>query len=168
MPAAPARAFAAGVLERFHNPWLRHEWRVIATNQTMKMRLRVAPAIERFVQHERRVPQGLALACAASLRYLRPVSEGAPAGSAPHGRWHGATYPIVDADLALVARHWLAVDPDRASGPVPRDTLERLATRALADEALWGSSLARLPGFLEATTQALARLEHEGVEASLG
>ena len=168
MPAAPARAFAAGVLERFRNPWLRHEWRVIATNQTMKMRVRVAPAIERFVQHERRVPQGLALACAAHLRYLRPVSEGAPSGSAPHGRWRGATYPIVDADLPLVARHWLAADPDRASGPIPRDTLERLTTRALADEALWGSSLARLPGFLEATTQALARLEHEGVEASLG
>jgi tagaturonate reductase len=166
--AAPARAFAAGVVERFRNPWLEHEWRVIATNQTTKMRVRVAPAIERFVQTERHVPQGLALACAAHLRYLRPVSEGAPPRSAPHGRWRGAPYPIVDADLPLVARHWLAVDPDRASAPLPRDTLERLTARALADEALWGSSLARLPGFLEATTQALARLEHEGVEATLG
>ena len=168
VPAAAARAFAAGVIERFRNPWLRHEWRVIATNQTMKMRVRVAPAIERFVQNERRVPEGLALACAAHLRYLRPVSEGAPSGSAPHGRWRGATYPIVDADLPLVARHWLAAAADRASGPLPRDTLERLATRALADEALWGSSLARLPGFLEATTRALTRLEHEGVEVALG
>jgi len=168
LAAAAAQAFATDVLERFRNPWLRHEWRVIATNQTTKMRLRVAPAIERFVRNERRVPQGLALACAAHLRYLRPVSEGAPSGSAPHGRWRGATYPIVDADLALVARHWLAVDADRASGPLPRDMVERLVARALADEALWGSSLARLPGFLEATTQALARLEHEGVEATLG
>jgi tagaturonate reductase len=165
---APARAFAASVLERFRNPWLEHEWRVIATNQTMKMRVRVAPAIERFVQRVGRVPPGLALACAAHLRYLRPVSEGAPAGAAPHGRWRGATYPIVDADLPLVARHWLAVDAERASGPLPRGTLERLTARALADEALWGSSLARLPGFLETTTQALARLEHEGVEAALG
>jgi tagaturonate reductase len=168
MPPVQARAFAASVLERFRNPWLEHEWRVIATNQTMKMRLRVAPAIERFVQHQRRVPQGLALACAAHLRYLRPVSEGAPAGSAPHGRWRGHTYPIGDADLPLVARHWLALDVDHVSGPLPRDMLERLTAHALADEALWGSSLARLPGFLEATTQALARLEHESVEATLG
>ena len=167
MASAPAREFAAGVMERFRNPWLRHEWRVIATNQTMKMRVRVAPAIARFVQTERRVPEGLALACAAHLRYLRPVSEGAPQGSAAHGRWRGTTYPIVDADLPLVARHWLAVDPDRASGPLPCDTLERLTAHALGDEALWGSSLARLPGFLEATTRALARLEHEGVEATL-
>ena len=168
IPAVEARAFAANVLERFRNPWLRHEWRVIATNQTAKMRLRVAPAIERFVQRERRVPPGLALACAAHLRYLRPVSEGAPPGSAPHGRWRGSTYPISDADLSLVARHWMALDVDRASGPLPYDMLERFAAHALADEALWGSSLARLPGFLAATTQALARLEHEGVEASLG
>ena len=167
IPTSEARAFAASVLERFRNPWLRHEWRVIATNQTMKMRLRVAPAIERFVQQERRVPQALALACAAHLRYLRPVSEGAPAGTAPHGRWRGHTYPISDADLALVARHWLTVDADHASGPLPRDMLERLTAHALADEALWGASLARLPGFLEATTQALARLEHEGAEATL-
>jgi len=41
VPAAAARSFAAGVVERFRNPWLRHEWRVIATNQTMKMRVRV-------------------------------------------------------------------------------------------------------------------------------
>jgi len=168
IPRVQARAFAASVLERFRNPWLEHEWRVIATNQTMKMRVRVAPAIERFVQQEQRVPQGLALACAAHLRYLRPVSEGAPPGAAPHGRWRGHTYPINDADLPLVARHWLAMDVDHASGPLPRDTLERLTARALADEALWGSSLARLPGFLEATTQALARLEHESVEATLG
>lgn len=167
LAAGPARAFAASVLERFRNPWLEHEWRVIATNQTMKMRVRVAPAIARFMQTERRVPEGLALACAAHLRYLRPVSEGAPAGSAPHGRWRGATYPIADADLALVARHWLAVDADHSSGPLPRDTLERLTARALADEALWGSSLARLPGFLAATTQALGRLEHAGVEGAL-
>src|SRR5207237_4601115 len=60
MPAAAARAFAAGVLERFRNPWLRHEWRVIATNQTMKMRLRVAPPIARFLQHAPPLLQDLA------------------------------------------------------------------------------------------------------------
>jgi mannitol-1-phosphate/altronate dehydrogenase len=50
---------------------------------------------------------------------------------------------------------------------VPRETLDRLAARALADEALWGSALGRLPGFVEATSRALQRLEHDGVEAAL-
>jgi tagaturonate reductase len=167
VPAAAARAFAATVLERFRNPWLEHEWRVIATDQTAKMRERVAPAIERFVMSERRVPEALAVACAAHLRYLRPVPCGAETAAVGHGWWRGVAYPIVDVDLPLITRHWLAVDPDRAPGAVPRDTLERLAARALADEALWGSSLARLPHFVEATSRALDRLERDGVDGAL-
>jgi tagaturonate reductase len=167
VPAATARAFAATVVERLRNPWLEHEWRVIATDQTTKMRVRVVPAIERFVAREHRVPEALAVACAAHLRYLRPVSCDAAPALAARGWWRGVAYPIVDADLPLMTRHWQAVDPDRAPAPVPRDTLERLAARALADEALWGSSLARLPAFLEATSRALERLEYGGVEAAL-
>jgi tagaturonate reductase len=167
VPAAAAHAFAASVLERFRNPWLEHEWRVIATDQTAKMRVRVVPAIERFMASEHRVPERLALACAAHLRYLRPAPGDAEPGPAARGWWRGAAYPIVDADLPLVTRHWRVVDPESTPTRVPRDALARLAARALADEALWGCSLARLPGFLEATSDALGRLEHEGVEAAL-
>jgi mannitol-1-phosphate/altronate dehydrogenase len=45
LPADDARAFADQVLERFTNPWLEHEWRVIATNQEDKFRIRVLPLI---------------------------------------------------------------------------------------------------------------------------
>jgi len=167
VPAAAARAFATTVLERFRNPWLEHEWRVIATDQTAKMRVRVAPAIERFAATERRVPEALAVAVAAHLRYLRPASCGAETGPAGRGWWRGVAYPIVDADLALITRHWLAVEADGAPAAVPPETLERLAARALADEALWGSSLARVPHFVEATSRALDRLERDGVDGAL-
>jgi len=166
LPAAVAEAFAKSVLDRFRNPWLEHEWRVIATNQTMKMRVRVAPTIVAFTATRRCAPAALALACAAHLRYLRPISVDGQADA--RGWWRGATYAIADADLPLVARHWLAVDPACAPAPVPPDKLERLAARALADEALWGSPpLVHCTGFLEATTQSLVRLERDGVEAAL-
>ena len=45
LPADQARAFADQVLERFGNPWLEHEYRVIATNQEEKFRIRVLPLI---------------------------------------------------------------------------------------------------------------------------
>jgi tagaturonate reductase len=162
LPAPQAQEFAASVLERFRNPWLEHEWRVIATNQTAKMRLRVAPAIERFTAGRGggEAPLGLALACAAHLRYLRAFSGAT-------GWWRGATYPIVDADLALVARHWQAVLPDSATQPAPPAALERLVARALADPALWGTSLAQVPGFLEACRRSLVLLERDGVDAAL-
>jgi tagaturonate reductase len=162
LPAPQAQEFAASVLERFRNPWLEHEWRVIATNQTAKMRLRVAPAIERFTAGRGggEAPLGLALACAAHLRYLRAFSGAT-------GWWRGATYPIVDADLALVARHWQAVLPDTATQPAPPAALERLVARALADPALWGTSLAQVPGFLGACRRSLVLLERDGVDAAL-
>lgn len=165
LPAPEAQQFATSVLERFRNPWLEHEWRVIATNQTAKMRVRVAPAIERFAASRRgggEPPLALALACAAHLRYLR-VFSGAT------GCWHGATYPIVDADLALVARHWQAVLPDPAMQPAPAAVLERLVARALADPALWSPTPppARVSGFVEACTRSLIALERDGVEAAL-
>ena len=45
IPGDQARAFAHQVLERFANPWLEHEYRVIATNQEEKFRIRVLPLI---------------------------------------------------------------------------------------------------------------------------
>jgi tagaturonate reductase len=69
LPADQARAFAHQVLERFANPWLEHEYRVIATNQEEKFRIRVVPLISRRPQ------PSLALAAAAHLTFTRASLE---------------------------------------------------------------------------------------------
>lgn len=69
LPAGEAHAFAHKVLERFANPWLEHEWRVIAMNQEDKFRIRVVPLITR------RPAPGLALAAAAHLMFTRAPLE---------------------------------------------------------------------------------------------
>jgi tagaturonate reductase len=69
LPPAEARAFADQVLERFANPWLDHEWRVIATNQAEKFQIRVVPLIVR------RPAPGLALAAAVHLAFTHAPFE---------------------------------------------------------------------------------------------
>ncbi len=69
LSADDARAFADQVLERFANPWLEHEWRVIATNQEEKFRIRVLPLISGRAQPD------LALAAAAHLLFTRAPLE---------------------------------------------------------------------------------------------
>ena len=70
LPADDARAFADQVLERFANPWLDHEWRIIATNQEEKFRIRVVPLISRRAQPD------LELAAAAHLLFTRaPIAS---------------------------------------------------------------------------------------------
>jgi tagaturonate reductase len=171
LPVADAEAFAHSVIDRFRNPWLDHPWRVIATNQTAKLRLRVVPSIAHFIAQRRHVPKGLALACAAYLRYVRPVASGGSGrGEAEGGTigwWRGVTYPLVDADVSLIHAHWGAVEPAPAPGPVLAGVLTQLAARALSDRAVWGTSLSALPGFLEATTRWLLMVEHDGVAAAI-
>jgi tagaturonate reductase len=151
LPPDAAAAFARAVLERFRNPWLDHEWRVIATNQTAKLRLRVAPVIAAFARKQGRAPQGLALACAAYLQWARSCPP--PPGG--------------DVDLPLIERHWRAAGREAVSGPGLAAALERLTASALGDAGLWGSNLAELPGFLEATTRWLLLIERAGVDAAL-
>src|SRR6184192_537078 len=148
LPADAAAAFARTVLDRFRNPWLEHEWRVIATNQTAKLRLRVVPSIVGFGVNRGRAPQGLALGFAAYLRWVRSNAA-------------------ADVDLPLIVRHWQGVEPDPAAGPALASTLERVVAGALADAELWGVNLAGLPGFLEATTRWLLLLERDGVDGAL-
>ncbi len=151
LPADAAAAFAGTVLERFGNPWLDHEWRVIATNQTAKLRLRVVPAIRGFARKRGRAPQGLALGFAAYLQWARTCP------SPPGG----------DVDRPLIERHWHALDREPASGPGLAAARERLAASALGDQGLWGDNLAELPGLVEATTRWLLLLERGGVDAAL-
>lgn len=91
LPAGEARAFAHAVLERFANPWLEHEWRVIATNQEEKFRIRVVPLIVR-----RPDLPGLALAAAAHLTFTR-----APA----HALGEAARIP----EFIAATTQWMAV-----------------------------------------------------------
>lgn len=165
LPADAATAFARAVVDRFSNPWIEHAWQVIATNQTAKVRLRVLPSVTGFVAARGRVPPGLALAFAAYLRYMRCISQLSPAEG--RGWWRGESYPIHDVDLPLLTGHWDAVDPDRSVGPVPPHVLERLVARVLGDARVWGSNLASIPGFADATTAALRLVEECGVDQAV-
>jgi len=83
LPAEGATQFAHAVVERFRNPWLDHEWRVIATNQDAKMQIRVLPLIPVFEQRRGRAPETLARACAAHIAWLKqPLELGGRTGEA--------------------------------------------------------------------------------------
>ena len=72
LPKVEALAFANQVLERFANPWLEHEYRVIATNQEEKFRIRVVPLIVGSFKGTDPTPAAaLSLAAAAHLTFTQ-------------------------------------------------------------------------------------------------
>ncbi|GAC1682428.1 MAG: tagaturonate reductase [Gemmatimonadaceae bacterium] len=162
LPAAEADAFARAVVDRFRNPWLDHEWRVIATNSTSKMRLRVVPSIVGYAAKTGSVPAGLALAFAAYVRLVRCTLDNG--GGSGAGIWRNAPYPVRDADLRAVARHW--GEEGGVGGPVDSRSARRVVAAVLSDAALWGERLDGIPGLEERVTSGLVKLDATGpVEA---
>jgi tagaturonate reductase len=160
LPRAEALAYAETVLERFANPWLEHEWRVIATNQTAKLRLRVVPSLVGYIEQFGTIPEQLVRAFAASLRYSRGILR-VNSGEG-EGWWQGASYRIVDVDFDLIDWHWRSVDSTATAAVIPETTLARFAASVLSDDLIWGRDLTTLPGLKLAVVHALMALELSG------
>lgn len=153
-PIGGSEAYARSVIERFANPYLDHDWRVIATNQTAKLRERVVPTLIEFVRRFGAVPDVLRTMFAVSLRFACDLSA-----TDGEGWWSEDGYRIVDADRHRIYNHWrpfateLAADGDRES------ILFRFAESVLADAGLWGEDLRAIPGLVESITDALLTIQ---------
>jgi len=149
LEAPGAEDFAREVIDRFANPFVRHELLSIALQQSMKMNVRVVPSIEAYARRTGRLPEGLTLGFTA---FLHLVTGGGRAGGA------GPTDLSAD-DLADVVRsHW------RSSGPARLDAFVRAVC---ADRTLWHVPLDDLPGFVLAVSSELRDFRETGIRASL-
>lgn len=65
------RQFAAAVLERFANPYIRHMWQSISLNSVSKFKTRVLPTIIDFEDKNGRVPKPLAFSLSCLIEYYK-------------------------------------------------------------------------------------------------
>ena len=73
------RRFAAAVLERFRNPYIRHLWTSIALNSVSKFTARVLPTVADYIRAHGTAPKPLVFSLSCLLKYYR---ENAPTDSA--------------------------------------------------------------------------------------
>lgn len=149
--APGAEAFAAEVMDRFANPFIRHALFDITLQGTMKMRVRVVPAIVEYAARTGRVPASLAFGFAAYLAFMRGdlQAERRRAGLAVPADDHGAA----------VRDRWTLVERG--------GDLAGLVRATCADVATWGTDLAAVPGFADAVTDHLERIDRDGAPAAL-
>ncbi|MES2523994.1 MAG: tagaturonate reductase [Gemmatimonadota bacterium] len=151
--APDAEEFAHATLDRFENPHIQHLLTDITLHGTTKLRVRVVPILVRAAAQRGRVPEGLALGFAAHLAYLRGDLQA-------RRRASGQAVPVDVAGDAVHAR-WVGVD-------VQQDASVRAFVQAVAaDEALWGTDLGTLPGFVDSVTRHLAIICTAGAERAL-
>jgi tagaturonate reductase len=145
LPAAEREAYGRTVLERFANPFLRHELIAIALNSISKWNTRLKPTLKDAVAIEGRAPDLVAFSFAALLWFYR--------GKADRGR-----YPMRDdaGALALIAAAWAEAGP-----------AAEVATGLMRETQLWGEDLTKIATFAGAVSTAISDIEAFGVRGAL-
>jgi tagaturonate reductase len=149
LPEAERQSYAVTTMERFGNPFIRHELISIALNSVSKWKVRVLPTVKDYAARHETVPACLAFSLAALLWFYRGRRvEGTYTGERAAG-----SYPIRDdgAVIASLESAWSAGD----------------AALTLADTALWGEDLTELPGLQDRVRQDLALIGARGMRAAL-
>ncbi|NCB63946.1 MAG: tagaturonate reductase, partial [Clostridia bacterium] len=139
LPGAELKDFAASVIERFQNPFIRHELLSITLNSTSKWRARVLPSVTEYLQRKGELPRLLTFSFAAYAEFFRS------------GR-----FPCKDdkevLDFFAAHRNETTVD----------------FMKALCGETLfWGRDLNAIPGFQAAVTAALEEIQAKGMRGAL-
>lgn len=156
LPEAERRAYAATILERFANPFIRHELLSIALNSASKWVVRVLPTVEDWVMYGKPAPDGLAFSLAALLWFYR----GQRAAGGAIGRRDRGAYSIRDDAhvLDIMVAAWAGAAPGVASAT---------ARRLLAEPRLWGKDLTTVGDLSVKVETAIAAIEDAGVRSAL-
>jgi tagaturonate reductase len=137
-----AAFFAHHVLERFANPFIRHQLIDITLQQTTKLRVRVIPSLLDYAEQFGAAPPFACVGFAAWLLYMR-------------GDTH-AGERRVDTCAEKLKQLWV-------SHPEPRALVDAVA----GDEELWQTDLRAIPGLVGQVTESLELMLRDGVVAAL-
>lgn len=125
LPAEELKGFAADVLERFQNPFIRHELVSISLNSISKYKVRVLPSLLEYHRRKNTLPLRLVKALASLILFYKGV-------------YHNETIPLNDsADvLKFFEEAW--------TYPV-----EKLVQRTLGNTTFWDQDLNTIPGLAD-------------------
>ncbi len=141
MDKAELDSFAAEVLDRFRNPFIKHNLSSIALNSISKFKVRVLPSILGYISKFDKVPTNLTFAFACLIRFYKET-------------WNGKSLPVDDSATITDAFHEIWSSNDAAK--VVQDTL--------SNTEFWGEDLTKINGLSAALILAINEIEANGIE----
>lgn len=133
--------FAKDVIDRFRNPFIKHQLSSIALNSVSKFKVRVLPSLLGYVQLNKRLPLKMVFAFACLIRFYQ-------------GQWKGVDLPLND-DEAIIDNFKKLWDLPNLSSTVHQ---------VLGNIDYWDTDLNNVDGLPEAIEEALKHLKANGVE----
>lgn len=127
--------FVNDVLERFQNPFIRHELLSIALNAISKYQVRVLPSVLEYHRRTGKLPERLLYSLAALILYYK-------------GEWRGEVIPLNDTPrvLMLFQQAWKSQHP------------ALVVTQILSNTELWSADLTKVTGLTEEVEKHLAAM----------
>jgi tagaturonate reductase len=141
-----AADFAGKVLDRFRNPYIRHEWLSISLQYSTKIKMRVIPLLLNYYKINNAVPANMVLGFAAFIRFMKTKQvDGTYKGSI-----NQLDYTVTDSQAPYFSKVWENAGADQVVKTV------------LSNKDLWGADLTGLPGFEAAVSAELNKIMTTG------
>ena len=134
--------FAEEVLDRFRNPFIKHQLSDIALNSVSKFKVRVLPSLLQYVSVHKKLPLHLTFSFACLIRFYK-------------GSWNGENLPVNDSTdiVAKFSEIWKS-----------KDFLE-VAKNTLSISDYWGEDLTQVNNLTDVIALALQEIDTNGIEA---
>lgn len=143
------KKFANKILERFANPFIRHQWQSIALNAMSKWETRNLPALLNFYHNYNILPQKIVFSLAAMIAYFK-------------GNVQGQDYKVMDDQwiLDFYKKVWDECDGRPAS-------IFRLVQKVLGLEKAWKMNLNEVPNLTLAVSHYLFLITQIGMKKAV-
>ncbi|MCX7827034.1 MAG: tagaturonate reductase [Verrucomicrobiae bacterium] len=158
LPESEKAAYAEAVLERFRNPFIRHDLLSIALNSVSKWTVRVLPSLLDYFRARGCLPPLLCFSLAALLYFYRGRRTGPDTIT---GLRDHETYLVHDEPevLAFFDACWEA--------PELRRDVRQLVAKVLGNEGMWGADLNRVGDLAGTVIRALEAIQADGMRQAV-
>ncbi len=149
LPESEMKFFADSVLERYGNPFVRHELMSIALNSTTKYVTRILPTVLDFYREFGKIPAIAAFSFAALCVFYKGDRNGTPIALQDNPEY-----------LEMWKHLWNGYDTSI-------DSIENIVDSLLAHEEIWGLNLNTLGNFKELVVKGISSILNKGMKASV-
>lgn len=133
--------FADEVMDRFRNPFIKHQLSDIALNSIPKFKVRVLPTILEYQKEQGKLPLNLVFGLASTIRFYQ-------------GTWQNESLPVKDSPeiVETMNQYWSGND------------LEKTVSETLGNLEFWDQDLNKIEGLKNAITVAISEIDKNGIE----
>lgn len=153
LPEDELKSFADSVIERFSNPFIKHQLLSIALNSVSKWSVRCMPSLLKYYEINGKIPQRLALSLAALIKFYMSDKKD---GDSLVGDRNGESYAIRDDAKVL---DFFAANSNK--------TEKELVKAYIENEDFCGSELKNIPNIVETVSTLLTLINEKGVREAL-